>query len=115
MAQEIRELSCYISNYLREDLNPLSPSLKEDPLIYFSGDILQHSDSLLPEIEKVNDTYLSENRYKHINSVKRLTRRLNYACYRLEKCSSNGTEFLPLLKKSLKNFNTIQKVWLVTL
>jgi hypothetical protein len=115
MALEIRELCSYISIYLREDLNQLNANFKENPLIYFSGDILQHSDSLLPEIEKVNEAYLSENSHKHIKSVKRLTRRLNYACYRLEKCSGNGTDFLPLLKKSLKKFNKIQKVWLLTL
>ena len=49
-ALEIFSLSRKISSYLNYDLSVLTPDGKEDKHIYFSGDIVQQSESLAPEI-----------------------------------------------------------------
>lgn len=51
-AMEILVLSRSISTYLNQDLSYLRPDGSEDTDIYFSGDIVQQSESLAPEIVK---------------------------------------------------------------
>ncbi len=49
-AMDIIDLSRNISTYLNHDLSGLNEYGKEDENIYFSGDIVQQSTSLAPEI-----------------------------------------------------------------
>ena len=83
-AMEIIILSRSISTYLSHDLALLQHDGTENSNIYFSGDIIQQSSSLAPEIEKAELEKFSDKKHKHIASVRRLTNLLYKNCYRLE-------------------------------
>ncbi len=114
-ALEIFALSQNISTYLNYDLSVLKNDGSEDINIYFSGDIVQQSVSLVPEIVNVELERYSDRRHKHIASLKRITNMLYKNSYRLERSNSNGKDFLPILRKELKKFKKIQRNWLLTL
>lgn len=114
-AIEILVLSRNISQYVQDDLSKLKLDGKEDSDIYFSGDIIYQSESLAPEIAKAELERYSDNKYKHIDSVKRLTNRLYRNCRRLENCNSNGKEYVSILRKELKKFKQLHYVWSLTL
>ncbi|PNQ73376.1 hypothetical protein C1T31_07620 [Hanstruepera neustonica] len=114
-AMEIIILSRSISTYLNQDLNGLLPNGAEDDHIYFSGDIVQQSVSLAPEIEKAEQERYTEKKHKHIASIKRLTSLLNKNVKRLENCNSNGKDYLPLLRSELQKFKKLQHTWMLTL
>jgi hypothetical protein len=114
-AQEIGLLSRQICNYLSSDLAPLSENGIENPHIYFSGDIVQQSTSLSKELLKAYQSPFSDNKQLHAHTLKWLTYRLSQNCKRLDQCSSNGRDFLLLLKKELKKFKKLQKQWILTL
>jgi len=114
-AMEIFTLSRHISNYYVHDLAPLLPNGKEDPSIYFTGDIVQQSVSLAPEIIKAESQLFSEEKHKYAASVVNLTNRLYRNCERLENSSSNGKEFLQLLRNELRKFRKLQRNWMLTL
>ena len=59
-AQEIFALSRNISEYLIHDLSSLKDDGAEDDHIYFSGDIVQQSVNLAPEILKAESQLFSE-------------------------------------------------------
>lgn len=114
-ALEIFTLSSHISKYLVQDLAPLLSNGYEDPNIYFTGDIVQQSISLAPEIVKAESKTFSEEKHKHILSLSHLTNVLYKNCERLERANSNGKEFLPLLRNELKKFKKLQYIWMLTL
>lgn len=114
-AVEIFRLSQNISMYLNQDLSILKNDGTEDSNIYFSGDIVQQSVSLAPEILNAELERCSERKYKHIASLKRLTNMLYKNSYRLERSNSNGKDFLPILRSELKKFKKLQRIWLLTL
>jgi len=114
-AMEIFWLSQKISRYLSHDLTPLHRDGTEDENIYFSGDIVQQSESLAPEIVKAELEVHSENRHKHAEILGQLTKRLYNNCRRLERCNSDGRDFLPILRKELKKFRKLQHKWMLTL
>lgn len=114
-AMEIITLSRSISTYLNQDLSALLEDGSENSHIYFSGDIVQQSVSLAPEIVKAEQERHSDKKYKHIASVKRLTYLLNKNIKRLEQCNSNGKDYLPLLNSELKTFKKLQRSWMLTL
>lgn len=114
-ALEILTLSSHISKYLVQDLAPLQSNGNENPNIYFTGDIVQQSISLAPEIVKAESKTFSEEKHKHILSLSHLTNVLYKNCERLEKTNSNGKEFLPLLRNELKKFKKLQHIWMLTL
>lgn len=114
-ALEIFRLSRNISHYFVDDLGYLQSNGKEDPHIYFSGDIVQQSNSLAPEILKAESQTYSEDKHRHAASVNRLTNRLYKNCERLEKSASNGKDFLPILRRELKVFRKLQRTWMLTL
>ena len=87
----------------------------EDNDIYFSGDIIQQSVSLVPEIMNAELERYSEKKHKHIDSLKRLTNKLYKNSYRLERSNSNGKDFLPILRSELKKFKKLQSSWMLTL
>ena len=114
-ALEIFALSQNISMYLNHDLSVLKSDGSEDVNIYFSGDIVQQSVSLVPEIVNAELERSSERKYKHIASLKKLTNKLYKNSYRLERANSNGKDFLPILRSELKKFKQLQRSWLLTL
>jgi len=114
-AQEIFSLSRKISSYLNYDLASLKTDGTEDKHIYFSGDIIQQSESLAPEIIKAESEAFPNKKQKHILTIKRLTNLLYKNCNRLERCNSNGKDYLPILRKELKIFRQLQQQWILTL
>lgn len=110
-ALEIHTLSKAISDYLSKDLSSLSPSGSENPFIYFSGDIVQQSVCLSEEIIKARLCTQSDRRHLHGLTMRWLTYRLVQNCKRLERCNSNGKDFLLILKKELKKFKSLLKHW----
>ena len=114
-ALDIIVLSRSISIYLNQDLANLTIDGKEDPNIYFSGDIVQQSVSLAPEIVNAELERYSDKKHKHIASVERLTNLLYYNCKRLMHCNSDGKDYLPMLRSELKKFRQLQKTWILSL
>lgn len=114
-ALEIFALSQDISMYLNYDLSGLKSDGSEDNNIYFSGDIIQQSVSLAPEILNAELERHSERKHKHIASLRKLTNRLYKNSYRLEHSNSNGKDFLPILRSELKKFKKLQSSWMLTL
>ncbi|SFZ92230.1 hypothetical protein SAMN05428642_102603 [Flaviramulus basaltis] len=114
-ALEIFALSQNISMYLNHDLSNLKPDGSEDNNIYFSGDIVQQSISLAPEILNAELERYSDRKHRHIASLKRLTNKLYKSSYRLERSNSNGKDFLPILRSELRKFKKLQSSWMMTL
>jgi len=114
-AMDIFILSRSISTYLNQDLCILKPDGSEDNDIYFSGDIVQQSVSLVPEILNAERERHSDKKHIHVASLKRLTNMLYKNSYRLEKSNSNGKDFLPILRRELKKFKRLQYHWSLTL
>lgn len=114
-ALEILDISRSISIYLQDDLAPLKEDGTEDSDIYFSGDIVQQSVSLAPEIANAELERHSERKHKHLDSLRQLTNLLYKNSYRLERSNSNGKEFLPILRKELKKFKKLQRSWMLSL
>jgi len=114
-AMDIIILSRSISTYLHQDLSYLKLDGSEDADIYVSGDIVQQSTSLAPEIVNAELERYSDKKHKHIASLERLTTRLYNNCKRLERCNSNGREYLPILRSELLKFKKLQHTWMLTL
>ncbi|MBT8261886.1 MAG: hypothetical protein KJO05_03625 [Bacteroidia bacterium] len=114
-AQDIFTLSRHISNYMTDDLAVLQEDGNEDPYIYFGGDIVQQSVSLVPEILKAESQTYAEEKHKYAASVTKLINRLYKNCERLELTSSNGKDFLPILRGEIKKFRKLQRHWMLTL
>lgn len=112
---EIFTLSKNISQYLVHDLSKLDKNGNEHPDIYFTGDIVQKSVSLFPEIAHAERKIYTEEKHKHAASVEHLTNSIYKNCVRLEKSVPNGKEFISLLRNELKRFRKMQRVWLLTL
>jgi len=114
-ALDIFTISHSISMYLNQDLSQISSEGKEDENIYFSGDIIQQSVSLVPHILQAELASFSDKKYKHAILLKQLTNKLYRNCKRLENCNSDGKEYLPILRNELKKFKKLQKTWALTL
>ncbi len=114
-AVDIIILTRSISTYLNQDLAYLTPNGIEDSHIYFTGDIVQQSVSIAPEIINAERENCTEKKQKHVASIERLTHSLYNNCKRLEYSNSNGKDFLPILKNELKKFKRLQRVWMMTL
>tara|TARA_R110000868_G_scaffold91812_6_gene254486 strand:+ start:11550 stop:11945 length:396 start_codon:yes stop_codon:yes gene_type:complete len=114
-AMEIYILSRSISSYIQYDLSGLKPDGTEDDDIYFSGDIIQQSVSLAPEIVSAELESSSDRKYEHIASLQKLTNLLYKNSYRLERSNSNGKDFFPILRSELKKFKKLQRNWMLTL
>jgi len=114
-AMEIYILSRSISSYIQYDLINLKQDGTENTDIYFSGDIIQQSVSLGPVIVNAELEKYSDKKYKHIESLQRLTSLLYKNSFRLEYSNSNGKDFLPILRSELKKFKKLQRNWMLTL
>ena len=114
-AMQIFMLSRNISSYLNHDLSYLYDDGREDSNIYVSGDIVQQSVSLAPEIISAELERCHDKKHRHIASVNLLTNRLYKNCSRLETCNSNGKDYLPILKREIRKFRKLQTTWMLTL
>ncbi len=114
-AMDIIMLSRNISTYLTQDLSYLNPDGTEDDNIYFSGDIVQQSTNLAPEIINAERERFSDKKHKHLESLDQLTDRLYTNCKRLERSNSNGRDYLPMLRYELRKFRKLQRSWMMTL
>ncbi|WP_178983741.1 hypothetical protein [Winogradskyella helgolandensis] len=114
-AMDIIVLSRSISTYLNQDLAYLNADGTEDNNIYFSGDIVQQSSNLAPQIISVERESCSDKKSKHLASLDYLTTRLYSNCKKLEKANSNGRDYLPILRGELKKFRKLQRTWMLTL
>jgi hypothetical protein len=114
-AMEIIILSRSISTYLEQDLAYLNPDGSEDKHIYVSGDMVQQSVSLAPEIVNAELERFSEKKHYHIASLERLTSRLYRTCKRLENSNSNMRDYLPILRSELRKFRQLQRSWMLSL
>lgn len=114
-AIDILHISRHISHYLSQDLAVLKHDGIEDQNIYFSGDIIQQSTSLMPHILRAESEPFSEEKQKYAAAVTRLANLLHKNCDRLELSNSNGREFLKILRFELKKFKKLQRIWKLTL
>ncbi|MGA8854099.1 MAG: hypothetical protein WB492_07970 [Christiangramia sp.] len=114
-AQEIMQISRRISDYLTPDLAVLSENGTEDKRIYFTGDIVRNSHSLILNINKAETEFFQDTRMQYVASVSRLTERLYKSCERLEYVSSNGKDFLLILRKEIQKFRKLQRIWRLSL
>ena len=114
-AQEILHLTRHISFYLSQDLAPLQRNGREHSDIYFTGDIIQQSVSLGPQILKAESQLFQDEKHRYAASVMRLSNLLYKNCRRLERINSNGKDFLPILLKELQKFRKLQHIWQLTL
>jgi len=114
-AMEIYILSRSISSYIQYDLSGLKPDGTENNDIYFTGDLIQQSVSLGPEIVNAELEKYSDKKHKHLASIQRLTNLLYKNSYRLEQSNSNGKDFIPILRSELKKFKQMQRHWMLTL
>ncbi|WP_108866249.1 hypothetical protein [Aquimarina aquimarini] len=114
-ALEIFTLSRSISNYLVHDLSALQHNGNENPHIYFTGDIIRQSDALAPKIIKAENQAYQDERIKQATSLIHITNRLYKNCERLEQSESNGKEFLILLRRELRKFRRLQRLWMMSL
>lgn len=114
-AREIVQISRHISDYLIPDLAVLNENGNEDKYVYFTGDIIRHSNSLIPNIIKAENEFFQETRIQYINAIGKLTDRLSRNCEKLEFTNSNGREFVRLLRKEIQKFRKLQHIWKLTL
>jgi hypothetical protein len=114
-AMDIFTLSQNLSGYFVHDLAPLRSNGTEDPNIYFTGDMMQQSVSLAPEILKAENEPFADEKYKSAATVIRLINLLYKTCERLEHVNSNGKDFLPILRSEIKKFRRLQRTWMLTL
>jgi hypothetical protein len=114
-AMDIIVLSRSISTYLIQDLSYLNPDGSEDNNIYFTGDIVQQSTNLAPQIINAEQERCSDKKSKHLERLDRLTTKLYSNCKRLEKSNSNGKDYLPILRGELRKFRKLKHHWMLTL
>ncbi|NNE32524.1 MAG: hypothetical protein HKN40_09155 [Winogradskyella sp.] len=114
-AMDIIMLSRSISTYINDDLMYLQENGTEDNNIYFSGDIIQQSTNLAPEIINAERERFSDKKHKHLKSLDQLTQKLYKNCKRLELANSNGRDYLPILRYELRKFRKLQRHWMMTL
>ena len=114
-AREIMKISRYISDYLTPDLAVLNDNGREDNTIYFTGDIIRYSSSLIPNIIKAENEFFQETRMRYISSINYLTERLSTNCEKLEVSNSNGREFIKILRREIQKFRKLQHIWKLTL
>lgn len=114
-AREIMQISRQISDYLIPDLAVLNENGNEDRYVYFTGDIIRQSNSLIPNIVKAENEFFQEARTQYINTIGVLTDRLSRSCEKLENVNSNGREFVKILRKEIQKFRKLQRIWKLTL
>ncbi|WP_051201333.1 hypothetical protein [Christiangramia portivictoriae] len=114
-AREIMRMSKSVSNYLLPDVSGLNDHGMEDKSVYYTGDIIRYSESLLSNIARAESEFFQESRRQYVHAVGILTDRLSKHCEYLELANSNGRDFVRLLRKEIQKFRKLQRVWRLTL
>ena len=114
-ALEILVLSNRISNCLAYDLSSLEKDGSENPFIYFTGDLIRHSNALASQIVLTENLQHKDERLKHASKLMMITRKLYRNCDRLERSRSNYKDFIIVLRRELKKFQKLQHFWILTL
>lgn len=114
-AIEIFTLTKYVSQYMAHDMSGLKKNGNEHPHIYLTGDMIQKSASLFPEIVRAETKKHPEEKHKHAKTLENLTTSLHKTCNKLEKSVSNSREFIQLLQSELTRFKKMQKTWSLSL
>ncbi|HBB48099.1 MAG TPA: hypothetical protein DCZ44_00520 [Flavobacteriaceae bacterium] len=114
-ALEILTMSRHMSYLFCEDLIGPETHGPEDDKIYFTGDIVQQSYNLAPEILRAEEQAYSEDKRRYAKRLKVLTKSLFYTCDRLENSPIKSKEFLPLFRKELRHFRKLQRTWAMML
>jgi hypothetical protein len=114
-ALDILTLSRHMSYLYTEDLIGPEHHGPEHKEIYFTGDIIQQSYSLVPEILRAENQPFTEDKRRYAKRVKLLTKKLFYTCDRLENSPVQSKEFLPLFRKELRQFRKLQRTWALML
>lgn len=114
-ALDILKLSRHASFTFADDLCAMQNNGQEHPGIYFTGDMIQQSVCLAPEILKAEEQTYSEDKRRYAKRVRRLTRLLLATCERIEKSPIQSKDFLLLLRREIKAFKKLQLTWLLTL
>ncbi len=114
-ALDILTLSRHMSYLYTEDLVGPEKHGPEHKEIYFTGDIVQQSYSLVPEILRAENQSFAEDKRRYAKRVKLLTKKLFYTCDRLENSPVESKEFLPLFRKELRQFRKLQRTWALML
>ncbi len=114
-ALEILTLSRHMSYLFCEDLIGAESYGPEDEKIYFTGDMVQQSYNLAPEILRAESQPYAEDKKRYAQRVKQLTKKLFYTCDRLESSPIKSKEFLPLFRQELRQFRKLQRTWTLML
>lgn len=114
-ALDILTLLRHMSYLYCEDLIGPESYGPEDQKIYFTGDIVQQSYSLAPEILRAENQPYAEDKRRYAKRVKLLTKKLFHTCDRLENSPIKSKEFLPLFRKELRQFRKLQRTWALML
>ena len=114
-ALDILTLSRHMSYLFCEDLIGPESHGPEDEKIYFTGDIIQQSYSLAPEILRAENQPYAEDKRRYSKRVKLLTKKLFYTCDRLENSPIISKDFLPLFRRELRQFRKLQRTWALML
>lgn len=114
-ALEILTLSRHMSYLFCEDLIGSESYGPEDEKIYFTGDIVQQSYNLAPEILRAENQPYAEDKRRYAQRVKQLTKKLLYTCDRLENSPIQSKEFLPLFRQEVRQFRKLQRTWTLML
>ena len=105
------KISRRISDYLIPDLVQLNEKGADNKFVYYTGDIIRYSDSLINNISKAENELFQDSRSKYVNSVAHVMDRLFRYCETLEQANSNGKDFLGVLRKELLKFQKIHSTW----
>ena len=92
--------------------SPIALSMKKST---FTGDIIQQSCKLAPEILRAENQTYAEDKRRHAKRVSVLIKNLFFTCDRLEDSPIKAKEFLPLFRKELKQFRKLQRTWALML
>ena len=114
-AQEIGKISKRISDYLSPDLAKLNENGSENKYVYFTGDIIRQSQSLIWNISQAENEFFQDSRSKYVSSVGKLSERLFKNCEHLEYANCNGKEFLQILRRELLKFKRLHRIWKLSL
>jgi len=114
-AREIVNISKSVAEYLLPDLSGLNEKGLEDKNVYYTGDIIRYSESLLSNITKAESEFFQESRRQYVQAVELLSNRISKRCEYLEFANSNGRDFVRILHKEVRKFRKLEKIWRLTL
>jgi len=114
-ALELLSMSRSMSYVFGQDLINAAEHNLEHEKIYFTGDIIQQSYSLAPEILRAENQPYAEDKKRYAQQLKLLTKKLFLTCDQLENSPIKSKDFLSLFRKELRQFLKLQRTWTLML